>query len=122
MGRIRWIRVVAGGFLSELALFAVFIPATALLGQMPGMYTAVGGSLVMPVIFGFWAARKTEAHFVLHGLLVGAIGILIYVGLTRGGPEPLLYVFAHVLKLLGGATGGYLAQRQKERSALVPST
>ena len=122
MSRIRWMRIAAGGFLSEIAVIAVFIPATVLLGQAPGMYTAVGASLVMPFLFGIWAARKAEAHFVLHGLLVGAIGILIYVGLTRGGPEPLLYILAHILKLLGGAAGGYVTQRQRERAVLMPST
>jgi hypothetical protein len=115
MKRIRWGRVIAGGFLSELAVIAVFIPATVLLGTVPGQYTAVVGSLVMPFLFGLWTARKAEAYFVLHGLMVGVIGILIYVGLTRAQPEPLLYIFAHGLKLLGGAAGGYLARAQKER-------
>src|SRR5262245_29121265 len=120
--RMRWARVVAGGFLSELAVIAVFIPTTVLLGETPGMYTAVAGSLVMPFLFGIWTARKAEAHFVLHGVLVGAIGILIYVGLTLGAPEPLLYIFAHGLKLMGGAAGGYVAQRQRERAVFARAT
>jgi hypothetical protein len=69
----------------------------------------------MPLLFGLWAARKAEAYVVLHGMMVGAIGILIYLGLTRAQPEPLLYIFAHGLKLLGGVAGGYLARAQKER-------
>ena len=109
MNRIRWMRILAGGFLSELAVFVVFIPSTMLLGEKPGMYTAVIGSFVMPFLFGIWTARKAEAGFVLHGALVGLVGILIYLGLTRGAPEPALYIFAHGLKLLGGAAGGYVA-------------
>jgi hypothetical protein len=73
----------------------------------------------MPFLFGLWVARKVEAYFVLQGMMVGLIGVLIYVGLTRGQPEPLLYVFAHGLKLLGGAAGGYLARVQKERVILT---
>jgi len=122
MKRIRWGRVLAGGFLSELAVFAVFIPATVFFGQVPGQYTAVAGSLVMPFLFGLWTARKVEAYFVLHGIMVGAIGVLIYLGLTRGQPEPLLYIFGHGLKLLGGTAGGYLARVQKERVALTTLT
>ena len=118
MKRIRWGRVLAAGFLSELAVFAVFIPATVLFGQVPGQYTAVAGSLVMPFLFGLWTARKAEAYFVLQGVMVGAVGIVIYLGLTRGQPEPLLYIFAHGLKLLGGAAGGYLARAQKQRVVL----
>jgi hypothetical protein len=121
MKRFRWGRVLAGGFLSELAVIAVFIPATVLLGEVPGQYTAVVGSLVMPFLFGLWVARKVEAYFVLHGFMVGVIGILIYVALTRAQPEPLLYIFAHGLKLLGGAAGGYLAHSQKQPVVLTTS-
>ena len=121
MKRIRWGRVLAGGFLSELAVIAVFIPATALLGEVPGQYTAVAGSLVMPLLFGLWTARNAEAYFVLHGIMVGVIGIVIYVGLTRAQPEPLLYILAHGLKLAGGAAGGYLAYAQKQRVVLTTS-
>jgi hypothetical protein len=113
MSQIRWLRIVVFGFLSELALFAVFIPATVFLGERPGMYVAVAGSFIMPFFFGMWAARGVKSHFVFHGMLVGAVGILIYVGLTRGQPEPLLYIFAHLLKLLGGGAGGYIAQRRR---------
>ena len=88
--------------------------------EVPGQYTAVAGSLVMPFLFGLWTARKVESYLVLHGLLVGAVGIVIYVGLTRGQAEPLLYIFAHGLKLLGGAAGGYLAA-QKQRIVLTTS-
>jgi len=77
------------------------------------MYVAVVASLVMPFLFGNWTARKAETFFVLHGLLVGAVGILIYVILTGGAAEPVLYIFAHFLKLLGGAAGGYVARRAK---------
>ena len=120
MSRIRWVWILVGGCLSEVAVIAVFVPATVLLGQAPGAYTAVGASFVMPFLFGIWTARKAEAFFVLHGLLVGAIGIIIYVGLTRGAPEPLLYLLAHILKLLGGASGGFIAHRQKQRVLMPP--
>jgi len=115
MKQIRWMRILVGGFVSELALLVVFIAVTALLGEAPGVYTAVGGSFVMPFLFGFLTARKVETNFVLHGVMVGVVGILIYLGLTRFGPEPLLYIVAHGLKLVGGASGGYLAQRKREQ-------
>jgi hypothetical protein len=119
MRQIRWIRILVGGFFSELALMVVFIAVTALLGQTPGVYTAVGGSFVMPLIFGYFTARKVEANLVVHGMLVGAVGVVIYLGLTRFGPEPLLYIIAHFLKLLGGAAGGYIAQRKKVPALVV---
>ena len=115
MRQIHWGRIVIFGFLSELAVIAVFIPASMLLGEQPGMYAAVAGSLVMPFFFGTLASRTLKSRFVFHGMMVGAVGILIYVGLTGAQPEPLLYIAAHGLKLLGGAAGGYAAQKQRER-------
>jgi hypothetical protein len=119
MGRIHWLRILLFGFLSELAIFAVFIPATTLLGEVPGMYTAVGASLVMPFLFGILAVRKVKSHPYIHGVLVGAVGIVIYVGLSGGQPEPALYIVAHGLKLLGGAAGGAFVQRSRERDVLT---
>src|SRR4051812_48860898 len=119
MNRIHWVPIVIFGFLSELAIIAVFVPSTVLLGEQPGVYTAVIGSFVMPFLFAMWAVGKLKSKFILHGMLVGAVGILIYIGLTRGQPEPLLYILAHALKLLGGAAGGYVVQRRR-RSGEIP--
>jgi hypothetical protein len=113
MGQIRWLRILAGGFLAELAVFAVFIPATMLLGEQPGRYVAAVGSFIMPFLFGIWTTRRVRSLHVFQGALVGAVGILIYVALTRAQPEPLLYIFAHFLKLLGGGAGGYVAQMRQ---------
>jgi len=56
--------------------------------------------------------RGIRSRFTLHGVLVGLVAALIYVGLTRAQPEPLAYVVAHGLKLLGGACGGFVAARR----------
>ena len=122
MNQIRWLRILVGGFLSELAVIVVFIPATILLGERPGQYVAVVGSFIMPFLFAMWTTRRVKSKHVFQGILVGAVGILIYIGLTRAQPEPLLYIVAHFLKLLGGAAGGYLAysgQRIDVRSGEV---
>jgi putative membrane protein (TIGR04086 family) len=114
MTQFRWLRILVGGFLSELALFAVFIPATIVFGEKTGVYTAVVGSFITPFLFGIWTARRVKSQFVLHGALVGIVGVVIYLGLTRLQPEPLVYVFAHLLKLGGGSLGGYVAQMKVE--------
>ena len=116
MKDILWKRIVIGGFLSELAVFAVFIPSTVLFGVQLGMYTAVIGSFIMPFLFALWTTAGAKTGFVFQGMLVGAVGILIYIGLSLGQPEPLLYIAAHVLKLLGGAGGGYVMQLRAERA------
>jgi hypothetical protein len=113
MSQIRWLRILAGGFLSELALFAVFIPSTLLLGEQPGRYVAVIGSFIMPFLFGLWTTRHVKSRHVFQGMLVGAVGIVIYVALTQAQPEPLLYIFAHFLKLAGGGIGGFVVQARR---------
>jgi len=113
MSEVRWLRILVGGFLSELALVAVFIPATILLGEQSGRYVAVIGSFIMPLFFGAWTTQPVKSGHVLQGMLVGAVGILIYVALTRAQPEPALYIFAHFLKLVGGGAGGYLVQTRR---------
>ena len=42
----------------------------------------------------------------LHGVLVGVATTMIYIAISRGQPEPIAYIIAHGLKLLGGAAGG----------------
>ncbi len=85
-------------------------------GQHPLLWIAPLGSLVLCFLFGLWAARGLESRFTLHGLLVGVVAMLIYLALTRLGPEPWQYVLAHALKLLGGAAGGWFGGRKSGSS------
>jgi hypothetical protein len=48
------------------------------------------------------------------------VAALIYVALTRAQPEPFAYLVAHALKLMGGACGGFVAQRRRLPSAAQP--
>jgi hypothetical protein len=47
--------------------------------------------------------------WVLGGTI--AVAVAIYLALTRLGPEPWAYVVAHGLKLIGGASGPWMAGR-----------
>jgi putative membrane protein (TIGR04086 family) len=106
-------RIVAGGLLAEVALILAIVPVGLRLGDTFLRYAAPLGSLVVCFVGALWACRRIESRFVLHGLLVGAVAALFYIGLTRFQPEPLAYVVAHALKLVGGAAGGWVAQRRK---------
>jgi putative membrane protein (TIGR04086 family) len=111
--RLHWGRIVAGGLLAEVALILAIVPAGLRLGDTFLRYAAPPGSFVVCFVGALWACRRIESRFVLHGLLVGAVAALFYIGLTRFQPEPLAYVVAHALKLVGGAAGGWVAQRRK---------
>jgi hypothetical protein len=110
---IYWTRVLIGGFLAEASVFALVIPVFMISGQHALLYVAPLASLVMCFLFACWVARRLESGFVLHGILVGVVATLLYVGLTRARPEPFAYLLAHGLKILGGAGGGLVAARRR---------
>ena len=115
-------RIVIGGFLAEVSVIAVVIPVLLLFGQRAVAYAALSGSLVMCFLFALWVGRGVDSHLVLHGILVGVVATLLYVGLTRGRREPPSYLVAHVLKIIGGAAGGFFAERgRKAMSGATPT-
>jgi hypothetical protein len=122
--KIHWGRIVIGGFLTEAIIIAGFLAlllATRLAGaptialpETPIDFTnAIVSSLVVTFACTLWVCRPVEAHHVVHGLLVGVTAILIFVGLTGAEPEPILYIVAHGLKLVGGAAGGMVAAKRR---------
>jgi hypothetical protein len=117
--RIHWVRVLIGGFLAEASVFAVVIPVFFLFGQRAVAYAALTASLVMCFLFALWVGRRIDSRLVLHGPLVGVVATLLYDGLTLGKAEPPAYLAAHVLKILGGATGGYFAERRRKAMSIA---
>jgi hypothetical protein len=126
---LRWGRIVLGGFLAELILIAFVIPINlAGGGERAITFVAVAGSYVVFVPVAWWLSR-TLARPVLHGALMGAAAAAIYMLLAVGGryfqptapPMPFIYYVAHVLKIAGGVTGGWLAQRSATSVASSPA-
>jgi putative membrane protein (TIGR04086 family) len=111
---IRWLRVLLGGFLAEVLVIALVIPISLLFGKNTLTYAAPAASLLACFLLAIWVGRRLDSRFVLHGVLVGVVATLIYVALTRGGPEPPAYLVAHALKILGGAAGGFVAARRQK--------
>lgn len=111
--KIRWGRILVGGLLAEVALILAIVRAGLRLAETFLHYTAPPGSFITCFAAALRAARRTESRPVLQGMLVGAVAALIYVVLTRAQPEPAVYVLAHILKLAGGACGGWAAARRQ---------
>jgi putative membrane protein (TIGR04086 family) len=118
MKNIRWGWILLGGFLAELAIFITAIPLSLLIGQQSLLYSAPAASFIAAFVFGIWVGRKAPQRRVLHGTLVGVAAMLIYVALTLGQPEPLAYVIAHGLKVLGGCAGGFVALKREGANAV----
>jgi hypothetical protein len=116
---LHWGRIALGGLLAELLLIVAVIPLLAAGGGESAVITlAVVGSFVALIPVAWWLGRRL-ARPVLHGALMGAFAAALYTALYLAGqvfdptvpPMPLLYYLAHVMKLAGGALGGWLAQR-----------
>src|SRR2546422_498685 len=100
---IRWKRIVLGGFLVELTLFAIVLPLNMVSPQVT-YYLVPLLVFFSAVVFGYAVARPVQGRFVLHGVLVAVVASAIYITLTTslGAPVPLLYHLSHGLRLLGG--------------------
>jgi hypothetical protein len=125
--RIQWGLVFLAGFLAEIGmmvLFFVFLAAAALAGvpelarpesTFDFINAMVSGYLMM-FLFTLWASRRIESGFVLHGALIGLTGALLFTTLVfvlSGSPaQPPLYWVAHGLKIVGGMTGGIVANKR----------
>lgn len=117
MKNIRWGWILLGGFLAEVAVFVLVIPLSLVAGQGSLVYSAPPASFLATLLFGLWVGTKAPQRPLLHGTLVGFVAMLIYLGMSLGRPEPIAYIIAHVLKVLGGAGGGFIALK---RSTMKP--
>ena len=113
--KIHWIRTILAGILTELAVFLIVFPVLHFWGQRAFLASILIVSALMPFLFAIWLCRHVESRFVLHGALVGLVAALFYTGLALGlgQTQPLLYKIAHVLKVVGGASGGVVVARRK---------
>ena len=124
---IHWRLVLVAGFLSELAVFAIFflLLAAAALAGVPELarpmstldyIDAMVSSFVMVFLFTLWVGKRIESGFVRHGILIGVVGIVLFMllifALSGSLAQPPLYIVAHGLKILGGIAGGRLAQKR----------
>ena len=130
MRGIRWKWIVAAGCLAEATVFAVFFlllfAATA--AGVPGIARPMGtldyidamvSSFAMVFLLTLWVGKRIESAFVLHGVLIGMFGILLFgimwLATTKSLAQPPLYVMAHGLKVLGGIAGGLVAEKRQRR-------
>lgn len=111
---IQWGRVLLIAFLMELVLLAIAIPLNLSGKSRVALYVVPPMALIATFAFTMWLGRGIASKLVLHGVLVGIAGTLMYVGLTRGRPEPWQYVLANVLKVVGGAAGGIVLARLRQ--------
>jgi hypothetical protein len=128
MRRINWKWILLAALLAEATVIAIFflLLLVATVAGYPEIARPMGtldyidamvSSFVTMFLFTLWAGKRIESALVLHGALIGVAGIVLFSTMwiaTTGSPkQPPLYVVAHILKVLGGITGGLVAERRK---------
>ena len=127
--RIHWFRVLLGGLLIEAVLAIVLIGGFA----AAGVDIANGVSTMSALIIGvgcfaaaflvvLWLGRGIRSRLVLHGVLMGLVATLIYVGLVAGSGQmsaalaaygPVTFVTVNAARLVGAGLGGVACARRR---------
>ena len=129
--RLRWLRALVAAVVAEVVLACVAAPIFYKMGTNATHTLNLlvpPASFVVFVLAGWWAARPEPRNAVLTGALAGVWAVVLYIGLgfvasqfARGTSVTdgftTAYLLAHVLKILGGALGGWLVSRSGERAA-----
>ncbi len=111
---IQWGRVLLAAFLMELVLLAIAVPLNLRGQRQVALYVVPPAALIVTFAITVWLGRGIASKLVMHGVLIGIAGTLMYVGLTRGRPEPWQYIVANALKVVGGAAGGIFLARHRQ--------
>jgi hypothetical protein len=118
---IQWGRVLFAAFLMEVVLVGIAIPLSLAGAGRVLVYVIPPAALIATFAVTVWLGRKINSHFVLHGVLIGVVGTLMYIALTRAQPEPWQYWLTHALKVVGGAAGGMVLASRRTAGSTVPS-
>ena len=118
---IQWGRVLLAAFLMEVVLFAVAIPL--FLGGLSRtlVYIVPPVALIATFAVTLWLGKGMKSNFVVQGVLIGIVGTLMYVALTRAQPEPWQYWLAHAFKVIGGAAAGMVLANRRTLGNNAPS-
>ncbi len=116
---IQWGRVLLAAFLMEVVLIAVAVPLSLGGAGRALVYVIPPLALIATYAITVWLGRGIKTNFVLHGVLIGVVGTLMYIALTRAQPEPWQYWLAHALKVAGGAAAGMVLARRQSATNLA---
>jgi hypothetical protein len=133
----RWLRAVGYGLLAEIATIITIVLVVLLhhyvfaRGLTEADYTAFGqrvGEIIGPsggTLYVFMFARRLMPRivsgFVAHGIVVALAAIALSVAGSIAGHQgvPAGYVLASALKIIAGASAGYLYERSVVRNRMA---
>jgi hypothetical protein len=121
---LRWLRALVAAFVAELALIIVAIPIFSMAANPTPTLNMIipPASGLLFLVAGCWSALPVPQRGIWQGVLTGiwavALSLALGVAATLAGKGNVTdgftpaYLTAHVLKVIGGAIGGWLVSRK----------
>jgi len=127
--RHRWLRAVGYGLLAEVATIITIIlvvmaykyvfarglsdPEYEAFGQRAGGYVGLVGGAIYTYIFARRLMPRLSSRFSEHGTVVALSAIALSIAGSIAGHQgvPLAYIAASILKIVAGATAGFVYSR-----------
>ena len=115
--KLRWGWIIAGAFILEIALIILFIPMLQFVDISRIAPFAGIGTFGLGFLVSWWIVRKVPGRRLLHGVLIGILATIIYVGLCLTNPDgigsviamygPVLFVVGNGLRIVGTTAGAW---------------
>ena len=133
----RWLRAIGYGLLAEVATIVTIIlvvmaykyvfarglsdPEYAAFGQRAGGYIGVVGGAIYTYIFARWLMPRLSSRFTEHGMVVALAAIALSIAGSIAGHQgvPVAYIAASILKIVAGATAGFVYSRSVAVNRMV---
>ena len=127
---IRWKRVLAVAFCSEIGVIAAISIVVAVhrflvspgatdaayqeFAQRAGYDVAAPAAALSTFICAWWASRRLQSGHIINGVLVGVTATLLTLGFILGArPEDrVMYITSYLLRILAGYGGGFAARKK----------
>ena len=120
--KIQWGIIVVAAFVIEAALFAILIPVQILFGMQVFQVAVPVAVVVITFVLTMLFGRRIHAQFLIHGLLIGLIATLIYLGLLvllRAVPTAIatyglfMFVVINVSRIVAAMMGTVVEERRQ---------
>ena len=116
MAKIHWGSVILAAVAAEVLVILSLLAASAVFevsGEVAGYYVGPPAGAIATFLMALWVARKLEARYILHGVLVGLMGVVLAGGFifTAKRGDRWMYVVSFALRIVGGYLGGLVAHK-----------
>lgn len=117
--KLRWGWIIAGAVILEVALIILFVPMLMYMDVSKIAPYAGIGTFALGFLVSWWIVRKVPGQRILHGVLIGVVATIIYVGMCMANPGgiasvvamygPVLFVVGNGMRVVGTAAGAWFS-------------